>query len=459
MSRLDDINELSAKMQSEPSAARQRLEMLFDDNSFVEIGTFNTEAEVVTGYGTVGGKLVYAFAQNGVVNRKHAKKVADVYALALKMGCPVVAVMDSKGVALEDGLDTFDSYGLMFKSQAAASGVVPQISIVVGDCLGISAFLPSLSDFVIMSEESAKMFLLSPNVYSGLEGKETTYEDLGGADALAHKGLAHFVCSSESECFIKAQELIDMLPANNLDEVVVSEVSDDLNRIDESLNFIVPEDDTTEIDMRAVIKSIADNMKFMEVSAGCAENIISGFIRLGGITTGIIANSGMLDIAGVKKAGEFVNICDAFNIPIVTFTDVEGYDAMHIDEQSDVIKYSAKLAFAFASATVPKINVIVRNGIGNSYLIMNSKHIGADIVYAWPSANVALINKKAATNIMGYGEKEYNKLSTPYQIASDGYVDDVIIPASTRKRVFVALEMLLSKREYTVAKKHASIEF
>ncbi len=459
MSRLDDINELSAKMQSEPSAARQRLEMLFDDNSFVEIGTFNTEAEVVTGYGTVGGKLVYAFAQNGVVNRKHAKKVADVYALALKMGCPVVAVMDSKGVALEDGLDTFDSYGLMFKSQAAASGVVPQISIVVGDCLGISAFLPSLSDFVIMSEESAKMFLLSPNVYSGLEGKETTYEDLGGADALAHKGLAHFVCSSESECFIKAQELIDMLPANNLDEVAVSEVSDDLNRIDESLNFIVPEDDTTEIDMRAVIKSIADNMKFMEVSAGCAENIISGFIRLGGITTGVIANSGMLDIAGVKKAGEFVNICDAFNIPIVTFTDVEGYDAMHIDEQSDVIKYSAKLAFAFASATVPKINVIVRNGIGNSYLIMNSKHIGADIVYAWPSANVALINKKAATNIMGYGEKEYNKLSTPYQIASDGYVDDVIIPASTRKRVFVALEMLLSKREYTVAKKHASIEF
>ena len=211
--------------------------------------------------------------------------------------------------------------------------------------------------------------------------------------------------------------------------------------------------------MRAIIKSVADNLKFLEVSASSAENIISGFIRLDGITTGVIANSGMLDIAGVRKAGEFINICDAFNIPIVSFTDVAGYEAMNIDEQSDVIKYSAKLAFAFASATVPKINVIVRNGIGNAYLIMNSKHIGADIVYAWPSANVALIDKKAATNVMGYGEKEYNKLSTPYQIAGDGYVDDVIIPASTRKRVLVALEMLLSKREYTVAKKHSSIEF
>ena len=459
MSRFDEINGLIAKMQSEPSTARQRLEMLFDENSFVELGAFNTEAEVVTGYGTVGGKLVYAFAQEGVVNTKHAKKIADVYTLALKMGCPVVAVMDSKGVALEDGLDTFDSYGVMFKSQASASGVVPQISIVMGDCLGISTFLPALSDFVIMSEESAKMFLLSPNVYSGLDGKETTYEDIGGAEALAQKGLVHFVCSNDDECFLKAQELIEMLPANNLDDIVVSEISDDLNRIDENLNFIVPEDDTTEIDMRAIIKSVADNLKFLEVSASSAENIISGFIRLDGITTGVIANSGMLDIAGVRKAGEFINICDAFNIPIVSFTDVAGYEAMNIDEQSDVIKYSAKLAFAFASATVPKINVIVRNGIGNAYLIMNSKHIGADIVYAWPSANVALIDKKAATNVMGYGEKEYNKLSTPYQIAGDGYVDDVIIPASTRKRVLVALEMLLSKREYTVAKKHSSIEF
>ena len=459
MSRSDQINELINKMQKEPSAARERLELLFDENSFVELGAFNTEAGVVTGYGTVGGRLVYAFSQEGAVNTKHAKKIADVYTLALKMGCPVVAVLDSEGVALEDRFHTFDSYGVMFKSQASASGVVPQISIVIGDCLGISTFLPALSDFVIMSEQSAKMFLLSPNVYAGLDGKETTYEDIGGADVLGQKGLAHFVCKNDNDCFTKAQELIEMLPANNLDDIVISDITDDLNRVDPSLNEIVPEDNESEIDMKAIIRSVADNNKFLEVSEGYAENIISGFIRLDGITTGVIANSGMIDITGVRKAGEFINICDAFNIPVLTFTDVEGYKAVHIDEQSDVIKYSAKLAFAFASATVPKINVIVRNGIGNAYLIMNSKHIGADIVYAWPSANVALLSKEAATRVMGYGEKEYNKLSSPYQIASDGYIDGIIIPASTRKRVIVALEMLISKREYTVAKKHSSIEF
>lgn len=459
MSRFDEINELIAKMQEAPSTAKERLEKLFDENSFVELGAFNTDAGVVTGYGTIRGKLVYAFSQEGAVNAKHAKKIADVYTLALKMGCPVVAVMDSKGVAIEDGFGTFDAYGVMFKSQAAASGVIPQISIVLGDCLGVSTFLPTLSDFVIMPKENAKMFLLSPSVYAGLDGKASTYEAVGGAEALSQKGLIHFECENADNCFEKAQELIELLPANNLDDYSVAAANDDLNRIDESLNSIVPEDDVTEIDMRAIITSVADNFKFTEVSENYAENIISGFIRLDGITTGVIANSGSLDIDGVKKAGEFVNICDAFNIPIVTFTDVVGYSNLHIDEQSDVIKYSAKLAFAFANATVPKINVVVRNGIGNAYLIMNSKHIGADIVYAWPSADIALLNKKAATKVLGLKESYYNKISTPYQIAADGYIDGVIIPANTRKRILIALEMLLTKRENTVAKKHASIEF
>ena len=459
MSRFDEINELIAKIQEAPSLAKERLEKLFDENSFAELGAFNTDAGVVTGYGTVKGKLVYAFSQEGVVNAKHAKKIADVYALALKMGCPVVAVLDSKGVALEEGFNTFDAYGVMFKSQASASGVIPQISIVLGNCLGISTFLPSLSDFVIMSEDSAKMFMLSPSVYSGLDGKASTYETVGGANALAQRGLVHFECENDVKCFEKAQELIELLPANNLDDVNVSIVSDDLNRVDESLNSVVPEDNTAEIDMKAIITSVADNFKFTEVSENYAENIITGFIRLDGITTGVIANSGRINIDGVKKSGEFLNICDAFNIPIITFTDVEGYSTLHIDEQSDVIKYSAKLAFAFANATVPKINVIVRNGIGNSYLIMNSKHIGADIVYAWPSANIALINKEAATKVMGYKETQYDIISTPYQIAAEGYIDGVIIPANTRKRILIALEMLMSKRENTVAKKHSSIEF
>lgn len=459
MSRFDEINELIAKMQEAPTLAKERLEKLFDENSFVELGAFNTDAGVVTGYGTIRGKLVYAFSQEGVVNAKHASKIADVYTLALKMGCPVVAVMDSKGVALEDGFGTFDAYGVMFKSQAAASGVIPQISIVLGNCLGVSTFLPTLSDFVIMPKENAKMFLLSPSIYDGLDGKASTYETVGGSEALSQKGLVHFECENDAQCFERAQELIELLPANNLDDYSVAAVTDDLNRVDESLNSIVPEDNTTEIDMRAIITSVADNFKFTEVSANYASNIISGFIRLDGITTGVIANSGNMDVDAVKKAGEFVNICDAFNIPLVTFTDVEGYSNLHIDAQSDVIKYSAKLAFAFANATVPKINVVIRNGIGNAYLIMNSKHIGADIVYAWPSADIALLNKKAAIEVLGVNEHYYNKISTPYQIAADGYIDGVIIPANTRKRILIALEMLLTKRENTVAKKHASIEF
>lgn len=459
MSRFDEINELISKMQQTPLVAKVRLEKLFDENSFVEIGEFNTDAGVVTGYGTIRGKLCYAFSQEGVVNEKHAKKIAEIYSLALKMGCPIVAILDSKGVALEEGFNTFDSYGLMFKSQSAASGVIPQISVILGNCLGVSSFLPSLSDFVIMDKSDAKMFMLSPSVYSGLDGKASTYETVGSADALTQKGLVHFECDGADLCFEKAQDIISLLPSNNLDDISILEVSDDLNRVDENLNSIVPEDNTTEIDMKAIITSVADNFKFTEVSENYASNIISGFIRLDGITTGVIANSGLIDIDGIKKAGEFLNICDAFNIPVVTFTDVEGYSTVHVDDQSEVIKYSAKLAFAFANATVPKINVIVRNGIGNAYLLMNSKHIGADIVYAWPSAKIALLNKDAATKVMGYNESDYNNSSTPYQIAGNGFIDSVIIPANTRKRILIALEMLMSKRENTIARKHSSIEF
>lgn len=458
MSRFDEINNLIAKMQEAPSLAKERLEKLFDENSFVELGSFNTDAGVVTGYGTIEGKLCYAFSQEGVVNKKHANKIANCYTLALKMGCPIIAVMDSKGIALEDGFDTFDAYGVMFKAQAAASGVIPQISIVVGNCLGISTFLPSIADFVIMSKENAKLFMLSPSIYSGLDGK-ASYDEIGSADVLSKKGLVHFECENDLDCFNKARELVELLPSNNLEEYNIIDTTDDLNRVDKALDSIVPEDNKTEIDMRAIIRSVADNNKFTEVSEHYAKNVVTGFVRLDGITTGVIANEGLIDIDGIKKTGEFVNICDAFNIPLVTFTDVEGYSHIHIDEQSDVIKYSAKLAFSFANATVPKINVIVRNGIGNAFLVMNSKHVGADVVYAWPSASIALISKEAATKVMDIPEERFNEISTPYRIAADGYVDTVIIPSNTRKRILIALEMLLTKRENTVAKKHASIDF
>ncbi len=459
MSRLDKINELIDKLQQEPTAAYKRLEKLFDENSFVELGAYNKNAGVVTGYGTVNGKLVYAFAQEGVVSTEHARKIDNVYALALKMGCPVVAVMDSNGMKIDDGLDTLEAYGIMFRNQTAASGVIPQISVVLGNCLGISSFLSILSDFVIMSDTGAKMFMSSPSIFSGIEGKATTYEALGGAKTLAENGVVHFNCPDEEACFDKARRLIDFLPSNNLDDYSQIQPSDDLNREDPSLDAIVPEDNTTSIDMKYIIKSVADNGDFFEICKSYAKEIISGFIHLDGVTVGVVANNGQLSAAAAKKAGEIVNICDAFNIPIITFTDIDGYVHDDTHEQSSIIKYGAKFMFAFANATVPKINVIVRNGIGNAYLLMNSKHIGADIVYAWPSACVALMSKDAAINIMGTSSERYDEVSSPYDVAAKGYIDGVILPSTTRKRLLVALEMLMTKRENTVAKKHSSVEF
>ncbi len=459
MSRLDKINELIDKLQAEPTTAYKRLEKLFDENSFVELGAYNKNAGVVTGYGTVNGKLVYAFAQEGAVSTDHARKIDDVYSLALKMGCPVVAVMDSNGMKIDDGLDTLEAYGIMFKNQTAASGVIPQISVVLGNCLGISSFLSILSDFVIMSETGAKMFMSSPSIYSGLEGKATTYEALGGAKTLAENGVVHFSCPDEEECFNKARKLIDMLPSNNLDDFYQIEPTDDLNREDATLNTVIPEDNVSPVDMEYIVKSIADNGDFFEICESFAKGIRTGFVRLDGITAGVVANNGQLSADSAKKAGEFVNICDAFNIPIVTFTDIDGYVHNDTNEHSNTIKYGAKFMFAFANATVPKINVIVRNGIGNAYLLMNSKHIGADIVYAWPSACVALMSREAAINIMGTSSERYDQVTSPYEVAAKGYIDGVIIPSTTRKRILMALEMLMTKRENTVLRKHSSIEF
>ena len=250
MSRLDELNELSARRSQEPSVARVRAERLFDEGSFVEIGRFNDDAGVLTGYGTVNGRLVYAYSQENAVNYAHAKKLGNLYELALKMGAPVVGIMDSKGIVLEDGLDAFEAYGMMFKNQTSASGVIPQISIVLGDCLGVSSMIPMLSDFVIMSEENAKLFMTSPTAFKGLEGKTTTYDEIGGADN--HKkftGLVHCTYKSDDECLLNARELLAYLPDNNLDGMIPSETMDDLNRVDDALDTIVPENDEDEIDM------------------------------------------------------------------------------------------------------------------------------------------------------------------------------------------------------------------
>lgn len=460
MSRLDEVNELIAKRSQEPTTARIRAEKLFDEGSFVEIGRFNDDAGVITGYGTIEGRLVYAYAQEDAVNYAHAKKIGNIYELALKMGAPVVGIMDSKGVVLEDGLDAFEAYGMMFKNQSAASGVIPQISVVVGNCMGVSSMVPMLSDFVIMSEDNAKLFMMSPSVFSGLEGKTSTYDSVGGAST--HKrstGLVHRTCKNEDECFETARELLSYLPDNNLDGVMPAEATDDLNRVDEGLNTIVPENDDDEIDMKYIITSVADNAKFFEIHKGFADNIITGFIKLDGITVGIISCTGQFTLAGCHKSGEFVNICDAFNIPVITLTDAKGYKQEYEQEHNGIVSHAAKLLFTFTNATVPKINLIVRNGIGNPYLIMNSKHIGADVVYAWPSAKLALMDKAAQVKVLGTASEEYDEMASAYSVAAQGYIDNIILPSNTRKRLISAVEMLLTKRESKPAKKHSCIEF
>jgi acetyl-CoA carboxylase carboxyltransferase component len=460
MSRLDEVNELIAKRNQAPSSARVRIEKLVDKGSFVEIGRFNDEAGVITGYGTIDGRLVYAYAQENAVNYAHAKKIGKVYELALKMGAPIIGIMDSKGVVIEDGLDAFEAFGMIFKNQSDASGVIPQISIVVGDCMGIGSLVPILSDFVIMSEDNAKLFMMSPSVLKGIEEKGNAYANVGYADShMKNTGLVHCTCKTEDECFESARQLLEYLPDNNLDGILPSDVTDELNREDEALNTIVPEGDDGEVDMRYIISSVADNGKFFEIHKDFAENAITAFAKLDGVTVGILACTGTYTLAACHKSGEFVKICDAFNIPIITFSDVKGYNKSVTQELHGLSGFAAKLLSSFASATVPKINVIVRNGIGNSYLIMNSKHIGADIVYAWPSARIGLMDKEAQVKILGTSAQEYDEVTSPYHVAAQGYVDNIIIPASTRKRLISAVEMLLTKRETKPARKHSSFEF
>lgn len=459
MTTTEKISELVAKASEELSVAQKRAKSLFDEGSFVEIGGLKNSAGVVTGYGTIDGYLAYVYSQNGPVSVAHAKKIAKIYEMALKMGAPVIGLLDSKGVKLEEGVDAFEAYGMIFSNQASASGVVPQISVIFGDCLATSAVIPMLSDFVIMTEENSRMFMASPSTFEGLDGKATSYAQLGGGKSLGEKSnFIDVVCKNDEEALKKAKELIKLLPANNLEEAV--EISrDDLNREDKNLNAIVADDEEAVIDVKAVIKSIVDNGSFFETKENFALDIITGLAKFGGATVGIIANNGNLSVDGCEKAALFVNICDCFNIPLLTLTDIANYDDNVEAEQKGILKNSAKLLYAFKNATVPKVNLIMRNAIGNGYMVMNSKHIGCDIVYAWPTAKVALMQKKAAINIMGISADAFENDANPYNVMEKGYIDDIIVPEYTRKRIIAAFEMLSSKRTGVVGKKHGSVQY
>ena len=453
MTAAEKVEQLLLRTSASPADSNSELKNLYDEGSFIEVGFFNN-CSVVTGYGTINGKLVCGYSQNGTVNAVHAKKIARIYELALEIGTPIVGILNSEGVELNDISGSFENYGNLLTTQTKASGVVPQISIIKGDCIGMAAFIPALSDFAFIIDKS-RMFINSPNTLKGMDGKSLSYDSFGGSKACVEKGTAAEAFDNIEDCFTKVKEIISLLPSNNIDEAL-EETTDDLNREDESLNSII-EDDNSPIDIISIIKSVADNMNFTELREAYANEIITGFIKLDGITTGVIANNGLITAEATDKAYSFVNFCDCFNIPILTFTDIIGYEKSAVEEQKGIIKNSAKLISAFISATVPKINVILRNALGSGYLLMNSKTTGADIIYAWPSAIIAALNKESASEIFKMDENEYDTVTSPYYYAEKGQVDGIIIPAATRKRIIAAMGMLFTKRNGTPDKKHNSI--
>lgn len=478
--------------------ARERINALLDEGSFVEIDAFVTHrchefgmeavdapAEgVVTGYGTVDGRLTYVYAQDftvigGSLGEMHAKKICKVMDMAAKMGAPIIGMNDSGGARIQEGVDALAGFGEIFIRNTQYSGVIPQISVIMGPCAGGAVYSPAITDFIFMVDKTSKMFITGPQVVKSVTGEDVSAEDLGGSKVHAEKsGVAHFTAPSDEECIAQIRKLLSYLPQNNLEEAPYTAPVDPINRLSEKLTTIVPDEPNKAYDVKEVINEIVDAGSFFEVQEGFAQNIVVGFARFNGASVGIVANqpkvkAGSLDIDSSNKAARFVRFCDSFNIPLVTLTDVPGYFPGKDQEQGGIIRHGAKLLYAYSEATVPKINVITRKAYGGAYIAMSSKHIGADLVMAWPTAEIAVMGPDGAANIIFKKEiadsanpiatraekiQEYsNKFASPFVAAQRGYVDDVIEPDSTRPRIIAALEMLASKRETRPAKKHGNL--
>ena len=478
--------------------ARERINLLMDPGSFIELDAFvkhrcnefgmesvDAPAEgVVTGYGTVDGRLVYVYAQDftvigGSLGEMHAKKICKVLDLALKMGAPTVGINDSGGARIQEGVDALSGYGNIFYRNTIASGVVPQISVIMGPCAGGAVYSPALTDFTFMVDKTSQMFITGPQVIKAVTGEEVSPEELGGA--MTHNrtsGVAHFISSDEKACIEDIKRLLSFLPSNNLETAPIFETDDDINRIEEQLNEIVPDNPNKPYNMKDIIRAIVDNGDFMEVQEYYAQNIITAYARINGASIGIIANqpkvlAGCLDINASDKAGRFIRTCDAFNIPILNLVDVPGFLPGTNQEYGGIIRHGAKMLYAYSEATVPKVTLIVRKAYGGAYLAMCSKDLGADMVFAWPTAEIAVMGPEGAANIIFKKDiegaedpvqtraekiQEYkDKFATPYIAAKRGYVDSVIEPSESRPRLANAFEMLASKRENRPAKKHGNL--
>ncbi len=479
--------------------ARERLDLLLDPGSFREIDAFVVQRErnfgmdrpenqypgdsVITGWGTINGRLVYVYSQDftvmgGSLSEVHAEKILKIMDMAMKNGAPIIGLNDSGGARIQEGVVSLGGYADIFLQNTLASGVVPQLSVIMGPCAGGAVYSPALTDFIFMVKDTSYMFVTGPDVVRAVTHEDVTFEELGGA--MTHNtlsGVSHVAANSEEDAMFLVREILGYMPQNNMEEAPFEPSKDDPLRTEEELNSIVPDDPSKPYNIKDVIKLIVDEGRFFEIHEHYAQNIVVGFARLGGYSIGIIANqpavlAGVLDIKASEKAARFIRFCDAFNIPIITFEDVPGFMPGVGQEHGGIIRSGAKLLYAYCEATVPKITVVTRKAYGGAYCVMNSKHIRSDLNLAWPTAELAVMGPDGAVNIIFRRElseaddpvgkkaelvQDYReRFANPYVAAARGYVDDVIVPSETRPRLINALGMLQNKRDSNPPKKHGN---
>jgi len=460
--------------------ARERIDILLDKDTFVEIDkfVFNQGDGIVGGYGKIDGRLVYVFAYDftiagGSLSRVNADKIVKLQHMALKMGAPIIGLNDSGGARIQEGVSALGGYGDIFYQNTISSGVIPQLSVIMGPCAGGACYSPALTDFIFMVKEKSHLFVTGPDVVKTVTHEEVSKEELGGASVhTSQSGVAHFMGDDEEETLMMVRELLGFLPSNNMEDAPVRPIPDSVTREIKDLNDLIPDDPNKSYDMKELIEAVVDDNYFFEVMPDFARNVIIGFAHLGGKSIGVVANqpnflAGVLDIDASDKAARFIRFCDCFNIPLITFEDVPGFLPGCTQEHNGIIRHGAKVVYAYVEATVPKITVITRKAYGGAYIVMSSKHTGADINFAYPTAEIAVMGAAAAVNVLHRKEDEEakakalneyeEKFSNPYRAAELGYIDEIIMPSQTRTKLIQALDMTHTKIRSNPAKKHGNI--
>ena len=500
--KIDILNQLRAKAElgggearikaqhdKGKNTARERINLLLDENSFVEIDRFTSNSDnaipgdsVIVGSGTINGKNICVYSQDftvmgGSLSKVAADKICKIMDIAISTGCPMIGIIDSGGARIQEGVHSLVGYGSIFTKNVRASGVIPQISIIVGPSAGGATYSPAITDFIFMVKDMGQMYITGPDVVKQVTGENTTHEELGGSEShMTKSGVCHFIYNDEIDCFKNVKKLLNYLPQNN--QELVQNIENSEPEAKENLSDILPENSNTPYDMNLIIGNILDKNSFMEVQEDYAKNIIIGFGKIGGKNIGLIAQqpnhlAGVIDIKASEKAARFIRFCDAFNIPLISLVDVPGFLPGLDQEHNGIIRRGAKLLYAYAEATVPKISIIIRKAYGGAYIVMSSKSLLSDLNYAWPSAEVAVMGPEAAIKILYRKElkssnnskklekellEKYKKeVMTPYTLAENGYIEDLILPEETRQTIINSLKILENKRELLPPKKHGNI--